>query len=58
MTNANTSGTSRESRRPEPDLDSRYGRIAISALVAALPYCSESKTAASDASVEGRDRAA
>ena len=28
------------------DLDRRYGRIAISALVAALPYGGESKTTA------------
>ena len=58
MTTDKTSGTSRESRRPEPDLDSRYGRIAISALVAALPYCSESRTAAPDSVEEREDRAA
>jgi hypothetical protein len=58
MTTDKTSGASRESRRPEPDLDSRYGRIAISAVVAALPYCSDSKTAAPDSAEDRRDRAA
>jgi hypothetical protein len=43
MTTANKSGETRDTRRAEPDLDRRYGRIAISALVAALPYGSESK---------------
>lgn len=55
MTTAKTSGASQESRRSESDLDRRYGRIAISALVAALPYCSDSKTAASE---QREDRAA
>ncbi len=54
MTTARTSGVHRESRQSEIELDRRYGRIAISALVAALPYSSEGKTAAS-ASAEGRE---
>jgi hypothetical protein len=33
-------------RRDEPNLDSRYGEIGISAVVAALPYQSEVKNPA------------
>ncbi len=40
----NPIGEDRETRSPVPDLDRRYGRIAISALVAALPYGGDSKT--------------
>lgn len=43
MTTAKTSGDSVENRRPESDLGSRYGRIAISAVVAALPYRGETR---------------
>ena len=50
MTADKTSGDNFESRRSEPDLDCRYGRIAISALVAALPYRSESKNTDTDGS--------
>jgi hypothetical protein len=57
MTADKTSGASRESRRTGSDLDSRYGRIAISAVVAALPYCSDSK-AAPESLEDRRDRAA
>ncbi|MGE3988251.1 hypothetical protein [Pseudorhodoplanes sp.] len=48
MTTTTTSGDSIESRRSEQDLGRRYGRIAISALVAALPYGGETRTAASE----------
>ncbi len=58
MTTAKHSAVQHESRRSESDLDHRYGRIAISALVAALPYSSESKSAASDSPDERKDRAA
>jgi hypothetical protein len=44
MTTGNTSGESTGSRKPQAELDRQYGRIAISALVAALPYCSETKS--------------
>ena len=43
-----------ESRPPSVDLDRRYGRIGISALVAALAYRSETKNSAY-APVEARD---
>lgn len=61
MTTANTSGDSVESRRTESDLDHRYGRIAISALIAALPYGSvkDDQAASADwAEKRCRDRAA
>lgn len=41
MNTAKASGQSPESRHTEANLDRRYGRIAISAVVAALPYRSE-----------------
>jgi hypothetical protein len=56
MTTAETSGAEQKSRRSELDLDRRYGRIAISALVAALPYGSECKQA--DTVEDRKDRAA
>ena len=46
MTIVDSTDENRQTRRPDVDLDRRYGRIAISALVAALPYGSESKTTA------------
>jgi hypothetical protein len=61
MTTAKATGESKESRRPEQDLDRRYGRIAISALVAALPYGSETGKQARQAdepSDPRKDRAA
>lgn len=45
MMTTNSTGVDRDTRPPEPDLDRRYGRIAISALLAALPYGGESKIA-------------
>ncbi len=50
MNTAITSDDNMQRRRREPDLDRRYGRIAISAVVAALPYRSEARNeTASDA---------
>jgi hypothetical protein len=43
-----------EGRKPQPELQSQYGRIAISAVVAALPYGTDTKKPAYKA-VEGRD---
>lgn len=54
MNTAKASGQSLESRQTEANLDHRYKRIAISAVVAALPYRSETKNEAY-APVEGRD---
>lgn len=54
MNTAKASGPSLESRQTEASLDRRYGRIAISAVVAALPYRSETKNQAY-APVEARD---
>ena len=58
MTTANTTGESIEKRRSERELDRRYGRIAISALVAALPYGGESGKQAPASSDARKDRAA
>jgi hypothetical protein len=58
MTTVKT-GDNRENRRSEHELDHRYGRIAISALVAALPYGGETSKQASDHPSEPKkDRAA
>ena len=43
MNTANASMLSLESRHPETSLDRRFGRIALSALVAVLPYTTETK---------------
>jgi hypothetical protein len=43
-----------ESKREEPTLDRRYGKIGISAVAAALPYQSDAKNPAY-APVEHRD---
>lgn len=54
----NNVSQSRASARPgEPNLDSRYGEIGISAVAAALPYRSEAKKPAgapSDQLLDGR----
>ncbi len=55
MNSAKASGQSLESRHPEADLDRRYGRIAISAVVAVLPYRSETKKNEVYAPVEAHD---
>ncbi|WP_157699644.1 hypothetical protein [Pseudorhodoplanes sinuspersici] len=43
MNTAKASGQSPESRQTEASLDRRYGRIAISAVVATLPYRNRSE---------------
>ena len=58
MTTAKTTGESNENRRPDHDLDRQYGRIAISALVAALPYRGETSKQAPDSPDRRKDRAA
>jgi hypothetical protein len=58
MTTPMTTGETNENRRPEQELDRRYGRIAISALVAALPYGGETGKQAPAASEPTKDRAA
>jgi hypothetical protein len=58
MTTAKTPSESNENRRPEQDLDRRYGRIAISALVAALPYGGETGKQAPDSRDQRKDHAA
>ena len=58
MTTANSTGDNPEARRPEADLDRRYGRIAISAVVAALPYGGESKSKTPTAPDARKDRVA
>lgn len=58
MTTANATGESNTSRRPEQDLDRRYGKIGISALIAALPYGSEAGKRAQDEPDSRKDRAA
>jgi hypothetical protein len=52
MTKNNNAGQSNASAR-EPNLDSRYGEIGISAVAAALPYRSEVK-ASTDESMSQR----
>ena len=47
MTKNNTGQSSARAR--EPNLDSRYGEIGISAVAAALPYRSEVKAPADEA---------
>jgi len=54
MTTAQASSQSLESRQFEKDLDRRYGRIAISALAAALAYRGDTKNRAY-APAEARD---
>ena len=51
MTNKNAARSSRNARREEPNLDSRYGEIGISAVAAALQYASTPK---SDAKTEAK----
>ncbi len=46
MTKNNAAQSNENGRRDEPDLDSRYGEIGISAVAAALPYQSEVKNPA------------
>jgi hypothetical protein len=57
MNTARTSGDRTENRRSESDLDRRYGRIAISALVAALPYGCETKKPTAESAESREDHA-
>ncbi len=58
MTTDETSGESFKNRQSEHDLDRRYGRIGISAVVAALPYRGETKSPASAPADARKERAA
>ncbi len=58
MTTAKTPGETSETRRVEHDLDHRYGRIAISALVAALPYGGETGKRSPESTDSRNNRAA
>lgn len=58
MTTDRTSDEEVKNRQSEHDLDRRYGRIAISALVAVLPYRSETTSPASQPADTHKDRAA
>ncbi len=57
MTTSRTTGNNSEDQRSE-HLDRRYGRIAISALVAALPYGGDTKSQGSEPAETRKDRAA
>jgi hypothetical protein len=46
MTKKNAAASSQNNSRSEPNLDSRYGEIGISAVAAALRYQSEAKNPA------------
>jgi hypothetical protein len=48
MTKKNTEKSVQSARHSEPNLDSRYGKIGISAVAAALPYRSEAKRPADE----------
>jgi hypothetical protein len=56
MTKNNTAQSSENARRCEPNLDSRYGQIGISAVAAALQYQSEVKNPAYAPSVHEIDK--
>jgi hypothetical protein len=43
MNTTQATSQSPQVRKPQPELQSQYGRIAISAVVAALPYGGETK---------------
>jgi hypothetical protein len=56
MTKNNAAQFNDEGRRDEPNLDSRYGEIGISAVAAALPYQSEVKNPAYAPAVHRLDK--
>jgi hypothetical protein len=56
MTKKKTAKTNQEDARNEPNLDSRYGEIGISAVAAALKYNSKAKTLAPQRSATLADR--
>jgi len=56
MTKNNAAQFNDKHRREEPNLDSRYGEIGISAVAAALPYQSEVKNPAYAPAVHRLDK--
>lgn len=54
MNKTQTATQSPQGRKPQSELQSQYGRIAISAVVAALPYGGETRKLTSGAG-EARD---
>jgi hypothetical protein len=56
MTKNNAAQSGANARRDEASLDSRYGEIGISAVVAALPYRSEVKNPAYAPAVHHPDK--
>lgn len=56
MTKKNVAQSNEDSRRGEPNLDSRYGQIGISAVAAALQYQSEVKNPAYAPAVHELDK--
>ena len=56
MTKKNTAKSKQNADRAEPNLDSRYGEIGISAVAAALQYKSKAKTSADTPVVQRADK--
>jgi hypothetical protein len=56
MTKNNAAQFNAKGRRDEPNLDSRYGEIGISAVAAALPYQSDVKNPAYAPAVQQLDK--
>jgi hypothetical protein len=56
MTKKNTAKSKQNADRVEPNLDSRYGEIGISAVAAALQYKSKAKTSADAPVVQRADK--
>jgi hypothetical protein len=56
MTKKTAAQTSQNASRAEPNLDSRYGKIGISAVTAALQYRSEVKNPADAPAVHALDK--
>ena len=56
MTKNNAVQSKPSARRSEPNLDSRYGEIGISAVAAALPYQSEVKNPAYAPAVQNAEK--
>jgi hypothetical protein len=56
MTKKNTAKSKQNADRAEPNLDSRYGEIGISAVAAALQYAGSTKTVADAPVVRQQDK--
>lgn len=56
MNSKNAAGTAQGSRRSDAALDSKYGEIGISAVVAALQYKSEAKHPANAPAAPRQDK--